>query len=270
MIWCCPVCAGLLSKSENSWRCAQGHSFDCAKEGYVNLLLANQKRSSDPGDTREMMINRRAFLEAGSYRPLSDALNNVLDGLKPATLLDCGCGEGYYLQQYLASLSEASSVAAFGLDISKEAVRMASKSNRSAADFAVASSFHLPVADQSVDLLLRVFAPGDLAEVRRVLAPEGAFVLVVPGPDHLFSLKQALYQKPRQHELPDIPLGFTCEKDERVMFDLDLTSNAGVKQLLAMTPFVWKGDRKAKETLECADTFSSKADFHIRVYRQNA
>jgi 23S rRNA (guanine745-N1)-methyltransferase len=265
VIWACPVCQAPLLKTARTWRCEQGHCFDCAKEGYVNLLLANQKRSSDPGDTKEMMVNRRAFLDAGFYQPLSDALNGVLADLKPTSLLDSGCGEGYYLRRYVESDLHQAEV--FGLDISKDAVRMASKSN-SNMEFAVASSFHLPVLDQSLNVLLRVFAPGDLDEVARVLKPGGAFVLVVPGPQHLFSLKQALYQEPQLHELPDVPAGWVCEREECVSFDLALKNSESVQRLLAMTPFVWKGNREAKLALEKAEHFSSQADFRIRVYQK--
>ncbi len=269
MIWSCPVCSAHLVKQDRSWRCDQGHSFDCAKEGYVNLLLANQKRTAEPGDTREMMIHRRAFLEAGAFLPLSKALNQVIQSLQPKTLLDCGCGEGYYLQQYLKTINTESELTVFGLDISKEAVRMASKTLREHVNFSVASSFHLPVMDASVDLLLRVFAPGDIAEVQRVLTPEGTFVLVVPGANHLFSLKEALYQTPKVHELPPVPEGFVCEREVPVGFDLHLEDNESIRHLLAMTPFVWKGDRKAKEALEKLTRFSTRAEFMIRVYRHH-
>ncbi len=267
MAWACPVCKEALLKEERTWRCEQGHCFDCAKEGYVNLLLANQKRSSDPGDTKEMMVSRRAFLDGGFYQPLSDALNTVLADLKPGRLLDCGCGEGYYLRRFMEAAKHECDV--FALDISKDAVRMASKANANAnAECAVASSFQLPVLDDALDVLLRVFAPGDLDEVARVLAPDGAFVLVVPGPLHLFSLKEALYKNPQAHELPDVPEGWVCEREEGVSFDLELQGAESVQKLLAMTPFVWKGDREAKVALAKAEHFSSQADFRIRVYKK--
>lgn len=265
-MWACPVCSQALDKTERTWRCGEGHSFDCAKEGYVNLLLANQKRSADPGDTREMMLNRRAFLEAGHYEALASALSQVLQNLHADSILDCGCGEGYYLQHFLQA-NPALSV--WGLDISRDAVRMASKSLKQAAEFAVASSFQLPVLSESVDLVLRIFAPGSIDELKRVLKPQGAFVLIVPGPRHLFSLKQALYDTPTLHELPAVPEGFLCEREQRISFELNLANNTAVNQLLAMTPFVWNGSREAKERLEKSTQFSTEADFYIRVYRQN-
>jgi len=133
----------------------------------------------------------------------------------------------------------------------------------------VASSFQLPVLSSSVDLVLRVFAPGSIDELKRVLKPQGAFVLIVPGPRHLFSLKQALYDTPALHELPEVPEGFECESERRITFELKLPDNEAVNQLLAMTPFVWKGSREAKERLENSVQFTSEADFYIRVYRQN-
>ncbi len=165
-IWACPVCKSpLIHTQQREWRCENNHSFDVAKEGYTNLLLAHQKSSSDPGDTKAMMTNRRAFLSAGHYQPLANKLPEVLSHhLKlEASVLDSGCGEGYYLQQLLEQRSD---LHLFGIDISRDAAKLASRQLKGA-DFAVASSFELPVLPSSVDALLRVFAPGDIDEVIR-------------------------------------------------------------------------------------------------------
>ncbi|MBV9230780.1 MAG: rRNA (guanine-N1)-methyltransferase, partial [Chloroflexi bacterium] len=128
----CPVCGAQFGSADKTLRCANGHSFDIAREGYVNLLLKKL-----PGDSKEMLVARRNFLERGCYRPLSDAINELVygclreqqgasDEAETANILDAGCGEGYYvgrLQHYLSTQQVPVSCWSIGIDISKEAVR---------------------------------------------------------------------------------------------------------------------------------------------------
>lgn len=265
MIWACPVCQSPLVKQECQWLCDNNHSFDIAKQGYSNLLLANQKRSADPGDTREMMDSRRAFLSAGHYQPLAAKLVELLSGLLPAqgALLDSGCGEGYYL----SALQQARpDLLLYGIDISRDAVKLAARQNRSVS-FSVASSFHLPVLPDSLDGVLRIFAPGDNAEVSRVLKSEGKLVVVAPGPRHLFALKQIIYPEAREHLLPDAPESFELIEQHSVSYELALQGNETVKQLLAMTPFYWKASAQAKAQLGAAESLTTEVDFYIAVYQ---
>ena len=92
----CPICGETLDRIEKQYRCGNGHSFDVARQGYVNLLPVQQKRSLNPGDTREQVLGRRAFLETGCYEPISNALNEAAKELgATGPILDVGCGEGY-------------------------------------------------------------------------------------------------------------------------------------------------------------------------------
>ncbi len=102
MSYSCPLCHAPLSRSDNHYSCPQRHQFDLAKEGYVNLLPVQFKRSRDPGDSAEMMQARRAFLDAGHYQPLRDAIAERLRHYAPTDLLDIGCGEGYYTHAFAA------------------------------------------------------------------------------------------------------------------------------------------------------------------------
>ncbi len=272
-IWACPVCQmPLLSPQEQTgqssaakgWHCENNHSFDRAKEGYTNLLLAHQKNSSDPGDTKTMVTSRRAFLSAGHYQPLADKLTGVLgQHLKSgACVLDSGCGEGYYLQQLFEQRSD---LLLFGIDISRDATKLASRQLKESS-FAVASNFNLPVLPASVDAVLRVFAPGDNEEVIRILKSTGILVIVSPGPRHLFSLKTLLYKEAQEHTPPDQPKGFDLLDEQQVSYQLEIQGNSAIKQLLSMTPFYWKGDRAAKAKLDEAESLSTEVDFVIRVY----
>lgn len=267
MIWQCPHCRESLELAERSWRCANGHSFDCAKEGYVNLLPVNQKRSREPGDSAEMLNARRRFLEAGHYGPLADAIGAQLQSLsaEPACVLDVGCGEGWYVRRLVENGWPAEQI--FGVDIAKAGVRLAAK-KQPRAQFAVASSYHLPVADSSVNTVLRVFAPGPTEELRRVLKSDGTLVDVSPGPEHLWSLKSHLYDHPQRHEAPEVLKGLAPVSELRCEFPLNIKSNAQVRDFLAMTPFAWKGRAKAREALEQQDSLTLEADFLLRVYRK--
>ena len=122
MHYICPVCGNALEKREKQYICANGHSFDIARQGYVNLLTVQRRHSAHPGDTREQVASRREFLEGGFYAPISDALNDAAKrhGAN-GPILDVGCGEGYYS----ARLAKALGAELTGLDVSKEAVRWA-------------------------------------------------------------------------------------------------------------------------------------------------
>ena len=268
MIWQCPHCSESLELAERTWRCANGHSFDCAKEGYVNLLPVNQKRSREPGDYAEMLKARRRFLEAGHYGPLADAIGAQLQSLSagPAPVLDVGCGEGWYARRLVEHGWPPAHV--FGVDIAKAGVRLAAK-KQPQAHFAVASSYHLPVAASSVNAVLRVFAPGPAEELRRVLKPGGVLVDVSPGPEHLWSLKSRLYDHPQRHESPEALQGLAPVSELRCEFPLSIKSNAHVRDFLAMTPFAWKGRAEAREALEQQETLTLEADFLLRVYQKN-
>ncbi len=129
MPFSCPLCHAPLSRHERAFICPQRHQFDIAKEGYVNLLPVQHKRSRDPGDNAEMMQARRAFLDAGHYQPLRDTICSLFEETLPAeatALLDIGCGEGYYTQAF-AGVGRARGAQTVGLDVSKAAIRAAAK-----------------------------------------------------------------------------------------------------------------------------------------------
>lgn len=266
MIWQCPHCNHPLRLENQNWRCCNGHSFDRAKEGYVNLLPVQQKRSREPGDSAEMLNARRRFLEAGYYRPLAQAICAQLapsTGGDAAILLDLGCGEGYYARRLEDTGWSPQHIV--GVDIAKTGVRLAAKMQPEA-NFAVASSFHLPVADCSVDALLRVFAPGPAEELARVLKPGGRFLDISPGPGHLWSLKARLYDTPQPHAVPAAIPGLDVVSEMRCEFSLDIQGNAAVRDFLAMTPFAWKGRMDARHALEQQDSLQLEADFLLRHF----
>ena len=267
----CPVCRGSLRREEKTYRCPAGHSYDIAREGYTYLLPPNQKHSLSPGDDRGMAAARRAFLSNEYYRPLLDALCALAvrkTGNTPR-VLDTGCGEGYYtsgVRQMLLAAGKHPVVA--GIDISKAILRSAAKRDREI-EFAVASSYHLPVADGQMDLLLNCFSPLALEEFQRVLKPGGCFFYVVPAARHLWQLKQVLYEKPYLNEEKETPYpGFAYEEIVPVDEEITLTCREDIRNLFQMTPYYWKTPKEGAERLNTLDTLTTQIAFRIHVFRR--
>ena len=232
-VFACPHCGSPLVDSGRSAVCPEGHSFDRAREGFLNLLVGGRlPANSTPGDTAGSLAARRRFLATGAYQPVADAVATALDGVD-GPVLDVGCGEGWYL-------SRVDSVSRHGIDISRKAVQMASRAVPDAS-FAVASAFRLPVLEGSCAAVFSVFAPHPLGEFNRVLGNDGLWVTATPGPDHLMEMRPAHGTGGRAHERfnrrADPPAGATLST--RVHFALDLTEQTA-SDLFTMTPLQWQ------------------------------
>ncbi len=264
----CPVCGALLTQGQSAWHCENRHSFDVARQGYVNLLPVTQKHSLHPGDTQEMVAARREFLTAGHYAPIAQTLRQLTGDFAPAakTVLDAGCGEGYYLKQ-LTGLPER-----WGIDISKDAVRYAAARDKNA-HWLTATAAHLPFADAQFDLLLSMFALTAAEEFARVLRPGGVFVQVLAGTAHLPALKAIIYpqQLEKEKRLHAQYPGFTLLHTQTLRFSFTLTAPQQVRQLLYMTPHVWRIRRENAEALAQTAQLTDTAEVIFNVYgRQTA
>ena len=263
--------------------CEQGHSHDRAKQGYFNLLLANQKRSKQPGDDKAMVTARQKFLQAGHYRALTTQLSQSFeqssDADGPSHWLDIGCGEGFYLRHLAATNLN---VQWYGLDISKEAIKLSAKqssgrslpsseqSSDSSGQFVVASSFRIPVNDSTVDGVLQVFAPGSIDEISRILKPHGIWIRVAPGPSHLENIKRQLYTQVKPHTSPEVPKGFTLASEDRVQSSLTIEDSETLSHLIDMTPFSWQGDPAQRTHLKSQSQFDEHLDFIIQRLQKTA
>ncbi len=265
----CPVCQSALVQDGRVFQCENRHSFDQAKEGYINLLLANQKSSKSPGDNPDMLMARRAFLDAGYYQPVVDGIagciNDWQKNERQHRLLDCGCGEGYYVNELQKKLNGQWFTS--GLDIAKEGVRLAAKRYKHS-EWICASGEHLPVSTNSIDVLLRVFAPGNNAEVYRVLNDTGMFINVSPSENHLVEIKRELYDDIKPYAIPKPPDHFFSFETKKITYTLDLKDNQSVKSLLSMTPFLWKGKREGRETLKKKDSLNVTVDMNIHCFKK--
>lgn len=259
---CCPICMAPLERVEKSLRCPGGHSYDIARQGYVNLLPVQQKHSLQPGDTREQVLARRAFLESGTYRPIAQAVCRLAQTYARGPVLDVGCGEGYYAVQ----VAQALDAPLIGLDISKEAVRCAAGKYKNA-QWICGTAAHLPIADESMGLVMSLFALTVPGEFARVLRPGGHFLQVLAAQDHLLGLKGIIYPEVFHQEkdtCPRLP-GFTLLRSEPVRFSFTVR-DAQVGNLLSMTPHFWRVSAEGARRLAGTKTLHDTANCVINVF----
>ncbi len=249
-VLCCPLDYRPLRPQDNRLLCENGHSFDVARQGYVNLLSASDKRSREPGDSRAMVAARREFLDAGYYQPVAENLARILLSVLPANavVVDAGCGEGYYLQQLRRGLSPAGVTRFIGFDISKWAVRAAA--GRCDASWLVASNRHIPLTDHSVDVVLCMFGFPAYPSFHRILKAGGSVLLVGPGPRHLIELREVIYPSVSPAAPTASPLaparaaGFTLADEAVLHYRTPPLCPSHIQQLLAMTPHGFRMTRQ--------------------------
>ncbi|NCB62247.1 MAG: methyltransferase domain-containing protein, partial [Clostridia bacterium] len=260
-------------RGERAYACPNGHSYDLAKEGYVHLLPANRMHSKTPGDDKGMAAARSRFLSQGFYRHLLDKLCQLAVEHTPdsPSVLDAGCGEGYYTAGIDQALAEAGRMPRMaGVDLSKPSLRWAAKREKDV-EFAVASVYRLPVADASVDLLLNCFSPLALEEFRRVLKPGGVFLYVVPAADHLWELKEVLYEKPYPNTEEESPYeGFEYLGIEKAERTIHLEGSGPIRDLFGMTPYAWKTPKEGIARLDALTKLDVQAAFRIHMFRSLA
>ena len=258
----CPICHLSLEWEGKSCRCGRGHSFDVARQGYVNLLPVQQKRSRHPGDTREQVLSRRAFLETDAYGPIVEAVKAAAAG-HPGPILDVGCGEGYYAVRVAEHLKAELT----GLDISKEAVRCAAakyKGHR----WLCGTAAHLPIADDSVGVLMSMFALTMPQEFRRVLKEGGIFIQVLAAQDHLMGLKSIIYPEILLKDKDSVPVleGFQLYSSTPVRFEFTAQGEQ-ITNLLSMTPHFWRISAEGAKRLKDTEILTDTASCVVNVYR---
>jgi len=238
-ILACPLCKGPLSAQQNSLVCPAKHCFDRAKQGYWNLLAVQQKKSLDPGDNPQMVSARSQFLDLAHYQPLAQTIQSLLQQhtaeLNCAQILDMGCGEGYYTDNWQRALSEHQFI---GLDISKHAVKAATRRNK-AITWLVASGANMPIAEGSLDVLSVLFSRLMPQPFANALKERGKLILVWPTSDHLVQLKHAMYQELKEtsyNPVAELEAQFSLISQQALCFDFTLEAAEHLQTLLLMTP----------------------------------
>lgn len=263
----CPKCGKPLTTRGKTMSCPIGHSYDIAGAGYVNLLQSG--RSGDGiGDSKEMIVARRSFLDAGHYTPLAEAIcaeaGALLEGKPSGHLVDAGCGEGFYTRAVAEHLPCAQ---VLGIDISRHGCLAAAKRDKRSL-YVTASCASMPVTGGWADGVLSLFAPAFGAEFRRVLAAGGRVIQVVPGKNHLLQLKEAVYSEAYQNREDKHSLeGFQLLSRRRVEYTRTLDDPAHIRQLFAMTPYFFRTPKEGMARLEALTHIEVTLDFLILLFQ---
>ena len=257
----CPVCGKPLEFQNGVARCDQGHCFDVAKEGYVNLLRSS-KSGDLIGDDKASARCRRDFLKKGYYSSLKDALCELFSQ-RQGSVLDICCGEGYYT----SALAQNPNLSVFGFDISREMVRLAAK--RGGARCFVANLASIPIADASMDYAIHLFAPFPEASFARVLKKGGRLITVVPGRYHLWGLKKTVYDVPYENDeqIPQTQL-LRLVGMQKVRAEITLMCQDDIQAVFRMTPYYFHTSEADKQKLNGLERLETPVEFLIAEYEK--
>lgn len=252
MLLLCTVraCRSPLARQERRYVCANNHSFDVARSGYVNLLQPQDRRSKNPGDTAEAVAARRKLYERGD--PLVDAIVRAFP--VSGALLDVGCGEGSHLDAF----RRAHGIEAWGIDISVPAIELASRTFRQCSFVVANADRFLPFAEASFDAVVSITARRNAEEMHRVLRPDGALLVVVPGAEDLVELREAVQGKGLERDRAERTVGelaprFTLERRETLRHVAHLDRAAMVEVLSSSYRGLRARERERLQRLDPAD-----------------
>lgn len=240
---------------EHSLQCANGHNFDIAKQGYINLNMHN---SQNTGDNTDMINARSNFLNKGYYSFLLDEINKHLS--KDDKLVDLACGEGYYTSRFICEDK-------IGVDLSKQGLKIASRNDKTTT-YLLNSIFHNPLEDNCADKVITIFAPIAKQEIVRLLNGDGSFILVKPDENHLFELKKAIYDNPYLNEIENIKIGGMCLDKEIKISNTATLNNEDLQNLFMMTPYYNTTSKTDKDKLNSIDKLDVTFSFIIDIYKK--
>lgn len=264
----CPICKSNFNINNKTLTCENNHCYDISKYGYVNLMRSQKSSKKRHGDDKLMLKSRHDFLEKGYYKPLLDAVTDeVLKrcGDENFTVLDVGCGEGYYTANIKQNVPDCD---VYGIDISKDALICAAKRDRNIS-LAAASCSEIPIGSGSCDVVLNIFSPTNAAEYSRVLRPDGILIKAIPLENHLFGLKSAVYDKPYKNKIDSRELeNFIVSDFREIKYTLNFTSNEDIISLFKMTPYYYKTSRTDQAKLENLTNLETEIEFGIIVYQK--
>ena len=267
-MYICPKCQCELTRDKQTYRCENNHLYDIASKGYVYLLLGNKK--SGHGDSKEMLLARRDFLNLGHYSPIISTLTDIISSLNKdsLTILDAGCGEGYYSSALYKSLSiKHKSINLYAIDVSKDAVSLAAKDK--AINFSVASINSLPFGNNSFDVVLSLFAPLNESEFNRVLKPDGILITVSPSENHLFGLKQNVYKIPYKNPPSTFNNVILKKTSEQIIeYEIELKNQEEISNLFKMTPYYHKSSREDIEKALSLEYIKTDIGFNFITYKK--
>ncbi len=267
----CPVCSAPLSRVDNSLKCENRHSFDLSSSGYVNLLKPGKKNNAKAGDSREMVKARTDFFECGAYENIAKEICGLVD-LFPSPsqiVVDAGCGEGYYTKFIATDPSRL----VYGIDMSKFGCEHGAKSaKRKGLDnllYCVGSIYELPLANESVDLIVNIFAPVADREFYRVLKKGGHFIVAAAGIYHLDGLKSALYDEVYKNEEKFLDFeGFKLINQKNLKYIAHIEGKETIYNLFTMTPYFHRTSPTDKKKLESLSELDTTVEVNFLVYEK--
>lgn len=263
----CPVCFCDLNRENGSYKCENNHCFDISKYGTLNLNMSNSSRKKRHGDDSRMVLARKAFLDKGYY---SDLLGDVCRLANKhaklcGTLLDIGCGEGYYTSGVANELSSSEVV---GIDISRDAVRYFKKRLPEAFG-CVASAYKLPIKTESADIVMNMFAPIDTNESARVMSENGILIRTYVMKEHLIELKRAVYSNAYYNDEEDVTLDGFEIIDSAITNGKITVVGEDIQDLFLMTPYYYKTAREDQEKLKYIEKLDVTTQFRTVVYKKS-
>ena len=264
----CPVCGQLLKENGTSLKCSGNHCFDKSGSGYVNLLIKGGKKGH--GDNKIMIKARHDFLNKDYYKDLkSNICSEIKKYAKNGTLLlDSGCGDGYYTEGMCSTVFENKGGEVYAIDVSKEALKIATKSCKQA-KFAVASAYKLPFENECFDIVTSLFAPLAYEEFYRVLKKGGIFITAIPMENHLYQLKQAVYDTPYKNKPENTEIkGFELLCAHEIKKEIQLDNNEDIKNLFMMTPYYYKTSESDQKKLDSLKELTTETEFLILTYKK--
>jgi len=287
----CPVCLAPLSPDiqQKGLQCPSGHRFDQARQGYVNLLLSQHKKSKQPGDDAEMVTARREFLDTGLYQPIADALVELIAAHAKNLISnnslcysDIACGEGYYTEKIATGISRTLSresnspaddvkVVTTGIDISTPAIKSATRRSKTI-QWLVASANRLPIETQSQNIASCMFCRIDHSEVERILPPQGLFIVASAASGHLLELRQQLYGDDLKRKPDSAPADLGLLRHmarKQVRFRIQLKERENRRQLLRMTPHFWRSRPDAHKRFLDNGSPELSVDIQLDLYQKN-
>ena len=250
--------------------CANRHSFDQARQGYVNLYVPAGRPPRIEGDNHEMLQARRRFLESGHYSPLIDEISSLLG--KPANdeiILDAGCGEGFYLR----TLTKIRSSRGYGFDRARGAVKMAAGRDKENCYFVADSWQPLLLKDGSLNVILNIFAPKNPKGFHRVLRADGCLLMVTPNEAHLLAVRAkygllGIEQDKNERLAKQLLPYFSLAKQKSLAFTMSLDP-AQLMDLIVMTPARHHLTRQQRLEIQSTDTLDVSTDFRLSLWRPN-
>ena len=276
----CPIDGKPIVQTDKQFVCENGHTYDIARQGYVNLLPVHFKRSRQPGDSKAMIIARTQFLETGIYQPIADKLNEIVSAQiindKDVCILDAGCGEGFYfdsLMKFLSDSPSANNISLIGLDISKDAIIHANKRTKQIS-WIVGTNRQPPLLDESVDIIICMFGFVSREGFEKILKPGGIIILLDPGDQHLKQLREIIYPVVNKQDTGDSKQieidGYILLRSEKLLFDEMISSNEQVNHLLIMTPHFYRASKEGRDAACQLSELDITVDVNFNVLKKQS